>query len=76
MFSDHFNILVLKIFFLKIKKYYFNILFNKKYFKKQPQEHLSFYRYINENDLYIYIYICYLPPKKGVQEKAFLPYFL
>jgi len=42
MFSDHFNILVLKFFLKKIKKYYFNIYFNKKYFKKQPQQHLPY----------------------------------
>jgi hypothetical protein len=76
MFSDHFNILILKIFFKKIKKYYFNIPFSKKYFKKQPKQHyLSKVTLTKMTCIYIYIYI-YLPPKKGVQEKAFLPYFL
>ena len=38
MFSDHFNMLILKIIF---KKYYFNIFINKKYFKKQPEVHFK-----------------------------------
>jgi len=33
VFLDHFNVLILKIIFLK--KYYFNIFSNKKYFKNQ-----------------------------------------
>ena len=35
VFYGHFNILMLKIIFLKYKIYYFNIFINKKYFKKQ-----------------------------------------
>jgi len=37
MFSDHFNVLMLKIIF-KNKKYYFNIFLNKKYFKNNNQK--------------------------------------
>jgi hypothetical protein len=33
IFLDRFNILMLKIIFLKIKKYYFNIFLNKTHFK-------------------------------------------
>jgi len=33
MLFDYFNMLILKIIFLKIKKY-FNLFLNKKYFKK------------------------------------------
>ena len=32
MFLDYFNMLILKIIFKKIKKYYFNIFPSKKYF--------------------------------------------
>jgi hypothetical protein len=35
-FFYRFNVLILKIYFLKIKKkYYLNVFLNKKYFKKQ-----------------------------------------
>jgi hypothetical protein len=33
MFLNYFDVLMLKIIFLKIKIYYFNIFLNKKYFK-------------------------------------------
>jgi hypothetical protein len=39
VFLDHFNALISKIIFKKIKKYYFNIFQNEKHFKKQPQPH-------------------------------------
>jgi hypothetical protein len=35
MFLDHFDALISKIIFKKIKEYYFNIFSSKKYFKKQ-----------------------------------------
>jgi hypothetical protein len=35
MFLDHFDALISKIIFLKIKEYYFNTFSSKKYFKKQ-----------------------------------------
>ena len=37
MFLDHFDTLILKIIFLKLKKHYFNIFLSKKHFKKQLQ---------------------------------------
>jgi len=73
MFSDHFNILVLKIFFKKIKKYYFNISFSKKYFKKQPQQH-----YLSKVTLtkMTCIYISQLPAsKKRCARKGFFTIF-
>jgi len=42
MFSNYFNVLILKIIFKKIKIYYFNIFLNKKYLKKLVS-HISFY---------------------------------
>jgi hypothetical protein len=39
MFLDHFDTLISKIIFLKIKIRYFNIFSSKKHFKKQPQQH-------------------------------------
>jgi hypothetical protein len=39
VFSDYFDVLISKIIFKNIKKYYFNIFLNKKYFKKKPQSH-------------------------------------
>jgi len=47
MFSDHFDILKLKINFLKLKNY-FNIFFNKKYLKKKTQ--LDFQKLFNPID--------------------------
>ena len=37
MFSDHFDVLMSKIIFFKIKKYYFNTFTSKKHFEKQLQ---------------------------------------
>jgi len=34
MFSGRFDVLMLKIIFKKLKKYYFNIFLDKKYFEK------------------------------------------
>ena len=42
MFSNHFNVLISKIFFLK-KNYYFDTFPSKKYFKKQSQSSYIFY---------------------------------
>jgi len=37
VFSNHFNALISKIIFKKLKKYYFNIFPSEKHFKKQLQ---------------------------------------
>jgi hypothetical protein len=55
MFSDHFNMLMLKIIFLKNKKiYYFDAFLNEKHFKKQ---FLSHFQTPQKPNIYIYIYI-------------------
>jgi len=38
MFLSYFNILILKIIFKKIKKYYFYIFLNKKHFKNNHRQ--------------------------------------
>jgi hypothetical protein len=42
MFLDHFDVLILKIILKKLKKYYFNIFLNKKYFKLQSLPYFHF----------------------------------
>jgi hypothetical protein len=37
MFLDHFDVLMSKIIFKKLKKNYFNAFSSKKHFAKQPQ---------------------------------------
>jgi hypothetical protein len=39
MFLDHFDALISKIIFFKIKIHYFNVFSSKKHFKKQSQSH-------------------------------------
>jgi hypothetical protein len=41
MFLNYFNILISKIIFKILKKYYFNIFLNKNHFKQQPHPHSS-----------------------------------
>jgi hypothetical protein len=41
MFSDHFDVLISKIIFKNIKKHYFNVFWNEKYFKKQLLPHFQ-----------------------------------
>ena len=57
---NFFDVLISKIIFLKIKKYYFNIFYHEKYFKKQPQSHLKKKKVLSLSlslSIYIYIYI-------------------
>jgi hypothetical protein len=37
MFLDYFDILILKIIFKKLNKFYFDAFSSEKYFEKQPQ---------------------------------------
>jgi len=39
VFLDHFDALMSKIIFKKLKKYYFNTFSSEKHFEKQPQPH-------------------------------------
>ena len=39
IFSNHFNVLILKMIFKKIKKYYWHVFLSEKYFEKQQQPH-------------------------------------
>jgi len=75
VFLDHFDVLISKIIFKKLKKYYFNTFLNEKHFKKQPRSQSKTTRNHSWPALnYIFSSMCYRREKEltnwGTQTKA------